>query len=599
MMTGARLASPIPVLRRFLARLLPVTASTLLVASGLLAPAPTSRPLLEHHVVALNAAESAPGFERRVHTDAPTQLAGFQWDGTTAGAIDVRARQDGRWTAWTRVEGQPGEGPDADSHEYHPVTTAGPVYLGRAVHDVEVRVAEGRLRHLRLHTIRSEERGPGPFATAPAAADPAWPNVIFRSGWGADESWRNHNPDCGTPAYAPRLRNAYLHHTVNSNGYSASEVPAILRGIYQFHVFTNGWCDIGYNFLVDRFGRVWEGRAGGVDRPVIGAHTGGYNTGSTGVAMLGTYSSVAPPPATYDAVRRLLAWKFGAHGVDANRVIEVIAGESPGSRHPAGARVAVPTISGHRDVWRTECPGALGAAIIGRLRVDVQRDVLASVPYPMVGRTPDASGPRLLVLNAYGGLNPAGTQRAVVHGAFWPGWAIARSAVKRGDGVSGYVLDGYGGIHPFGGAPRVSGGPGWPGWDIARGIVLRTDGISGYVLDGYGGIHPFGGAPRVSGGPYWPGAANARGIALRSNGVSGYVLDLFGLPHPFGGAPNVGTTNYTPGRDSARGLALTGTGNGGWTVDRAGNVWPFGTGAGVFPSITWEGFDLARAVLAG
>jgi hypothetical protein len=515
------------------------------------------------------------------------------------------------------------------------------VYVGHAVRDVEVRVVEGRPRDLRLHAIRSEDREPGRFATAPASADPAWPNVIFRAGWGADESWRNHNPGCATPAYASRVRNAFLHHTVNANNYSAADVPAILRGIYQFHVFTNGWCDIGYNFLVDRFGRVWEGRAGGVDRAVIGAHTGGFNTGSTGVSMLGTFSSVPVPAATYDAVRRVLAWKLGIHGVDANRVIEVTAGDSPGSRYPAGSKVALWTVSGHRDVWQTECPGAFGEALLGRLRVDVQRDVLMSVPYPMAGRTPDATGPRLLVLDAYGGLYPAGTQRAVAHSAFWPGWAIARSAVKRrdgvsgyvldgyggihsfggaprvsggpgwpgwdiargivlrGDGVSGYVLDGYGGIHPFGGAPRVRGGPGWPGWDIARGIVLRGDGVSGYVLDGYGGIHPFGGAPRVRGGPGWPGANNARGIALRPDGVSGYVLDLFGLPHPFGGAPNVGTTRYTPGRDSARGLALTGTGNGGWMADRDGNVWPFGTAAGVFPSITWQGLDLGRAVLAG
>ena len=586
-------------LRRLLPRLVPTAASMILVASDLIAPSPADRPLLERHVVQLNATESAPGFDRHVHTRMPTQLVGFQWDGVTDGAVAVRTLQGGRWTAWTRVEGSGGEGPDANSHEFRHQTTAGPIYLGRAVRDVEVRVVEGRLDHLRLHMIRSEDRGPGPLATPRAAADPGWANVIFRSGWGADESWRNHNPDCGTPAYAPKLRNAFLHHTVNANNYSAAEVPAILRAIYQFHVFTNGWCDIGYNFIVDRFGRAWEGRAGGADRPVIGAHTGGFNTGSTGVAMLGTFSNVAPPPATYDAVRRVLAWKFGVHGVDANRVIEVAAGESPGSRYPPGTKVALRTISGHRDVWLTECPGALGAAILGRLRLDVQRDVLNSVPYPMIARSPDASGPRLLVLNAFGGLYPAGTQRTVVHGAFWPGWAIARSAVKRSNGVSGYVLDGYGGIHSFGGAPRVSGGPGWPGWDIARGIVLRSNGVSGYVLDGYGGIHPFGGAPRVSGGPGWPGADNARGIALRPDGSSGYVLDLFGLPHPFGGAPNVGTTNYTPGRDTARGLALTDTGNGGWTVDSAGNIWPFGVAAGVFPSLTWEGWNLGRAVLAG
>ena len=570
--------------------------------SGVVAPAPRSRSLLERRVVTLASTATAHAFDRRVHTEIPIQLVGLEWDGAIEGAVEVRARDGARWTGWTRIEGSPGEGPDADSHEYRPHTTAGPLYVGKGARDLEVRVVEGRLPNLRLHTIRTEERGPGAFATAlgtaPATADPAWPNIIPRSGWSADESWRSHNPDCATPAYASRVRNAFIHHTVNANNYNADEVPAILRGIYNFHVFTNGWCDIGYNVVVDRFGRPWEGRAGGVDRPVIGAHTGGYNTGSTGIAMLGTFSTVSPPPVMYDTVRRVLTWKFGVHGVDGKRVIEVVAGQSDGSRYPAGTRVAAWTISGHRDVWRTECPGGLGASILERLRTDVQRDVTNTVPYPIAARSPDTSGPRLLALDAYGGLHPAGTQRAVPHSAFWPGWAIARGAAKR-NGVSGYVLDGYGGIHPFGGAPPVAGGPGWPGWDIARGIVLRSDGVSGYVLDGYGGIHSFGGAPPVAGIPGWPGSNNARGIALRPDGVSGYVLDLFGLPHPFGGAPNVGTTNYTPGRDRARGLTLTPDGNGGWTVDSAGNVWPFGNGAGVFPSLTWEGLDLGRTILAG
>jgi hypothetical protein len=615
------------------------------VASGLVAPVSRTQSILERNVLTLASTAAAHAFERRVHTEMPTQLVGLEWDGAVEGAVEVRSRNGGRWSGWTRIEGSPGEGPDADSHEYRPHTTAGPLYVGRDARDLDVRVVEGRLRNLRLHTIRTEDREPSALATAlgtaPASADPAWPNIIPRSGWGADESWRSHNPDCGTPAYASRVRNAFIHHTVNANNYGADEVPAILRGIYHFHVFTNGWCDIGYNVIVDRFGRPWEGRFGGLDRPVIGAHTGGYNTGSTGIAMLGTFSTVSPPPVMYDTVRRVLTWKFGVHGVDAKRVIEVIAGRSDGSRYPEGARVAVWTISGHRDVWLTECPGGLGASILERLRTDVQRDVTNTIPYPIAARSPDATGPRLLALDAYGGLHPAGTQRAVPHTAFWPGWAIARGAVKRSDGVSGYVLDGHGGIHPFGGAPHVAGGPGWPGWDIARGIVLRSNGVSGYVLDGYGGIHPFGGAPHVAGGPGWPGwdiargialrsdgvsgyvldgyggihpfggaprlagipgwpgSNNARGIALRPDGVSGYVLDLFGLPHPFGGAPNVGTTNYTPGRDRARGLALTSDGNGGWTVDAAGNIWPFGTGAGVFPSLTWEGLDLGRAIVAG
>ena len=93
-------------------------------------------------------------------------------------------------------------------------------------------------------------------------------------------------------------------------------MPAILRGIYSFHVKGRGWSDIGYNFLIDRFGRTWEGRYGGNRQPVIGAYTGGYNSQLFGAAAIGTYSSTTPPTAVLDAYKRLLAWKLGLHHVD-------------------------------------------------------------------------------------------------------------------------------------------------------------------------------------------------------------------------------------------------------------------------------------------
>ena len=124
---------------------------------------------------------------------------------------------------------------------------------------------------------------------------------------------------------------AFVHHTENPNGYSAGEVPAMLRAIYVFHRYGNGWNDIGYNFVLDLFGRIFEARAGGVIEPVVGAQAGGYNLVSTGIAVLGSFSEVPISNAASQALERLLAWKLSLHGVPA-------AGRVTVRVNPAGAR---------------------------------------------------------------------------------------------------------------------------------------------------------------------------------------------------------------------------------------------------------------------
>ena len=133
----------------------------------------------------------------------------------------------------------------------------------------------------------------------------------------------------------------------------------MLRAIYAFHRFVNGWDDIGYNFAVDLYGRIFEARAGGIDEPVVGAQAGGYNFSSTGVAVLGSFSSVAVSPAALAALQRLLAWKLSLHGVPAmGRVlVKVNPAGAAYSRFPANAIVSLPRIAGHRDGDATECPG--------------------------------------------------------------------------------------------------------------------------------------------------------------------------------------------------------------------------------------------------
>jgi hypothetical protein len=117
----------------------------------------------------------------------------------------------------------------------------------------------------------------------------------------------------------------------------------------------NGWNDIGYNFLVDRFGTIYEGRFGGIDRNVVGAHALGFNTGSVGIALLGTYGDAKPSAAAQDAIARLIAWRLDLAHVDPTSFLTFISGGS--ERYANGIPVLLSAVSGHRDTGFTECPG--------------------------------------------------------------------------------------------------------------------------------------------------------------------------------------------------------------------------------------------------
>jgi hypothetical protein len=574
-----------------------------------------------------------PGWTKTVSPGGPAELLALEWTGSRAGAVDVRVQQHGKWLKWVTLESDPDEGPDRGSVEYRGLSTAGPAWMGGDVDRIQLRVANGRLGSLQLHLIHSPKAAPPRVPMA--SASPAQPGIITRAQWGANESIRNSQPDCTqNPEYASGVRYAVVHHTVSVNDYSADDAYALVRGIYQFHVQGNHWCDIGYNVLVDRFGRVFEGRYGGITRPVIGAHAEGFNNGSTGVSMIGDFQGTQPTAAAVGAVRDLLAWKMSFHGADPGANVTVTSGGS--SKYPAGQVVTLPTIIGHRDVSDTACPGERAYPLLPQLRADVQATILATPPYPLPGWAPVSAQPKVLTLNGFGGLEPAGGQPAVSHTSYWPEWDIARATTG---GASGYVLDGWGGLHPYGGAPTVatfdywpgwdiargivkSTSPGmgyvldgwgglhpyggapflaytgyWRGWDIARGLVIRADGLGGYVLDGWGGVHAFGAATPVRVTGYWNGWDIARGIALRSDGNSGYVLDGWGGLHPFGGAPAVTVSRYTPNSDQMRGVTLNADGTGGWVVDWNGVVWPFGSASAVKQSGTHTGRHIGRAVV--
>ena len=189
------------------------------------------------------------------------------------------------------------------------------------------------------------------------------PNIISRAQWGAGTSMR-----CGGPSYGNGIRAAVVHHTATGNDYAPEDSAAIVRSIYAYHTMTLGWCDIAYNALVDRYGQVFEGRAGGITKDVLGSHTGGFNRDVWGVSMIGNFEDEAPPDITIKTVGRLLGWRMSLDQVNPVTTVQL---KSAGGQYtvvPGGKTVTLPEIFAHRDVGNTECPGNAGYAALGQIR---------------------------------------------------------------------------------------------------------------------------------------------------------------------------------------------------------------------------------------
>ena len=204
-------------------------------------------------------------------------------------------------------------------------------------------------------------------AVAPAAttANGLPVAVTTRAEWGANASYMSWDPE-----YA-RAGHVVVHHTAGTNSYSAGQSASIVRGIYYYHAVTLDWGDIGYNFLVDKFGTVFEGRSGSVAAPAgtmsIGAHARGVNTGTMGISMMGDYSTVSPSDAQLSSVGKMAGWflkRAGISDVTGWASLHVWTTE----RYQAGSTISMPRILGHRDVGYTTCPGNVGYSKLGAIR---------------------------------------------------------------------------------------------------------------------------------------------------------------------------------------------------------------------------------------
>nr|WP_202462341.1 peptidoglycan recognition protein [Streptomyces sp. SID8374] len=191
---------------------------------------------------------------------------------------------------------------------------------------------------------------PAPPSTAPQ------PTIVSRAAWKADESLNSEAPD-----YLPSVKAVFVHHTTQTNDYACADSPAMVRALHTYHVQSNKWKDIGYNFVVDKCGTIFEGRKGGVDRAVLGAHTYGFNRDTAGIAVMGMHTQTPASGAATDAVARLAAWKLGQYQGNPTGTVQLTAGADGSSldrkQFTAGKQYPFQQISGHRDGFATECPG--------------------------------------------------------------------------------------------------------------------------------------------------------------------------------------------------------------------------------------------------
>jgi uncharacterized protein with LGFP repeats len=294
------------------------------------------------------AAGPGHGLIQVAHLQAPStkpySMIGVTWDDPAAGqdlVVEVRTHGNRGWTDWTALEHDDDHAPSEARADGARGGTA-PLWVGDS-RGVQVRVLAPRAGVPAGLDVALVDPGEGPDTRLMAASLAPMPSIITRRQWGADPRMSG---GCWSPIHGPTVDAVVVHHTVNSNSYTRAESDNIVRGIYAYHTQSQGWCDIGYNFLIDRYGQIFEGRAGGIRTPVRGAHAGvsAVNEATTGVSMIGNFDTGWPTRAMKDALVNFVAWRVQTYYRDPHGTTVI-----GGTRYPV--------IMGHRNVHSTACPG--------------------------------------------------------------------------------------------------------------------------------------------------------------------------------------------------------------------------------------------------
>ncbi len=343
-------------------------------------------------------------------------LIGLRWARGTQLTAQVRARTaNGRWTRWTPLPAN--HAGDADRSD--------PVFTG-AADEFQLRL-RGPAHGLKARFVRALPHAPAVRARAAQAGAPA---IVPRASWGADQV-----PPRNPPSYGV-VQAAFVHHTVTAVDYAPDQSAGIVLGIARYHRDSNGWNDIGYNFLVDRYGVVFEGRAGGVEAAVIGAQAQGWNSYSTGIACLGTFTNMPLDAPAMESLARLIGWKLSLHGVPVLGQVALTSGGGSSNRYSAGTQVFFERVSGHRDGCETSCPGESLYAQLPALRTRA-----AQFSHPVSAITVRAAAQKGArptavsgVLRFADGSSPAGATLGIEYMAGGSAWTQVTTTACGADG---------------------------------------------------------------------------------------------------------------------------------------------------------------------
>jgi hypothetical protein len=339
-------------------------------------------------------------------TVSPFTLAGLTWVGpvSTGTEFKVRVRESGVWSAWFKLEYGEYQGVGKDGTESVDTRVGSDPLLTGLADGVEVimentsGVVPSQMKVTLVNSqVTKQDRSIGQQSMRMATADTgmqsqavaalvgasispqgalvARPRIVSRAEWGADETWRNPVPVVGST-----LLGGIVHHTASTNNYTAEQAPAQMRNLYAYFTQSLKYRDMGYNFLVDKYGTIYEGRSGcavgavGCDSatvPVQGAHTAGLNINTFGVSAIGNYDVLAPenPAAMVESIASLMAWKLAPYGLDPNATAYIPSTDTSGSsKYSAGQTAITQVISAHRDVGKTACPGRYLYPYMGEIR---------------------------------------------------------------------------------------------------------------------------------------------------------------------------------------------------------------------------------------
>lgn len=366
-----------PLIRRFaaLVTLVPAMTGPLVVAPVFTHPAAAARPVhavvvdtpldgstplteATHGARSLRSASNVLATVERIGISKFT-MAGVTWRNQPCLApvhVTVSVHSHGQWTPPTELEASD---ISPDKSVARTGTEATWVDSADGVRVRVLRAGSGPApQDVKVSTIdpgsSSADANTTPSSSAEAATGK--PTIVSRAGWGADESIMNWDHQ-----YSPSVKVVFVHHTDGSNTYSKSQAAAQVRGIYAYHARSLGWGDIGYNFLVDRFGTIYEGRSGGIDTAVIGGHTYGFNSETSGIGLIGTFLTAAPSAAMMSSLEKITAWKLSRYYRNPQSTQPLTAGitqtSGTGRSYVAGRQYPFNVISGHRDGYSTACPG--------------------------------------------------------------------------------------------------------------------------------------------------------------------------------------------------------------------------------------------------